>query len=109
MIGHITDQAISELRADKVFIGIRSISLDEGLTNDYLPETQTDRAIVEMTKKNILLADHTKFGRVSHAFVAPLSIVDTIVTDSQLDPEIAQKIKELGIHVLLPDRIESNT
>ena len=53
-IGHITEQALAELRADMVIMGIRAISLDQGLTNDYLPETMTDRAIMGMGKEAFL-------------------------------------------------------
>jgi len=47
-IGHITEQALSEVRADKVIIGTRGVSLEHGLTNDYLQETLTDRAIMKI-------------------------------------------------------------
>ena len=46
-IGHITEQALVEVRADKVFMGTRGVSLEHGLTNDYLQETLTDRAILK--------------------------------------------------------------
>ena len=61
-IGHITEQSLSEVRADKVFIGTRAISLEHGLTHEYLPETMTDRAILKAGKEIIVIADHTKFG-----------------------------------------------
>ena len=40
-IGHISEQVLTEVRVDKVFIGVRAINIEEGLTNDYLPETLT--------------------------------------------------------------------
>src|SRR5512138_446245 len=46
-IGHITEQALTEVRVDKVFMGTRGLSLEHGLTNDYLQETLTDRAILK--------------------------------------------------------------
>ena len=45
LIGHIADQALKELRVDKVIMGIQAISIQDGLSNDYLPEVMTDRAI----------------------------------------------------------------
>jgi DeoR family transcriptional regulator of aga operon len=53
-IGHITEQALAEVRADKVFIGTRAISLEHGLTHEYLPETMTDRAILKAGKECII-------------------------------------------------------
>src|SRR5512135_357793 len=71
-IGHITEQSLAEVRADKVFIGVRAINITEGLTNDYLPETLTDRAILNIGKQKIVVADHTKFGRTSTVKLVPI-------------------------------------
>lgn len=100
-IGHITEQALAEVRADTVILGIRAISLDHGLTNDYLPEAMTDRAILRAGKRVILVADHTKFARVSTAYVAPVSAVHTIVTDPHTTPDLIQDLRELEIEVIL--------
>ncbi len=69
-IGHITEQALSEVRADKVFMGARGVSLEHGLTNDYLQETMTDRAILRIGREVVIVADHTKINRVATAFLA---------------------------------------
>jgi len=100
-IGHISEQALKELRVDKVIAGIRAISLDQGLTNDYLPETMTDRAIMGMGKELIIVADHTKCDRVSMVFVAPLSKVDTLITTRETSETFLQSIVDKGIKVLL--------
>jgi DeoR family transcriptional regulator, aga operon transcriptional repressor len=100
-IGHIAQQAIGELRADKVFMGIRAISLDQGLTNDYLPETMTDRAIMGVGRQVIIVADYTKCERVSTAYVAPLESIDVLVTTKESTQEFVQSLIEKGINVLL--------
>jgi DeoR family transcriptional regulator of aga operon len=100
-IGHLTEQALSEVRADKVIIGIRAISLDQGLTNDHLPETQTDRAILSAGRDTIIVADHTKCGVISTAFLAPLTAMHTLVTDDKTDTEFIQALQAQGIEVLV--------
>lgn len=100
-IGHITEQALAEVRADKVLLGIRAVSLEHGLTNDYLPETMTDRAILQAGREVILLADHTKFGRVAAARLAPLESVHTLVTDSETPPDFLDAARERGLRVLV--------
>ncbi len=101
MIGHITEQAIAELRADKVIMGIQAVDLQQGLTNAYLPETMTDRAIVNLAPQLILVADHTKFGRIAPSLVAPLEAVHTVVTDAKIDPQIVRDLQEAGIRVIV--------
>jgi DeoR family transcriptional regulator, aga operon transcriptional repressor len=100
-IGHITEQALSEIRADKVIMGTRGVSLEHGLTNDYLQETLTDRAILKIAREVIIVADHTKVNRVATALLAPLESMQTFVTDSKADRKFIQALKKNGIQVIV--------
>ena len=99
-IGHLAVQSLAELRMSKIIFGIRGIDAIQGLTNDYLPETMTDRAILSAGKHVIIVADHTKLGRSAPAFVAPLSAVDILVTDSTADSTLCQAIASIGVRVI---------
>lgn len=100
-IGHITEQALAEIRADKVIIGTRGVSLEHGMTNDYLQETLTDRAIMKIGREVIVLADHTKVNRVATALLAPLDSMQTFITDSNADKKFVQALKKQGINVIV--------
>lgn len=100
MVGHITEQALKEVRLGKVILGMQAISLEDGLTNDFLPEVMTDRAIIEMASELIVVADHTKFGKVASAYVASLDRVTKLVTDTEADPAILKAIEALGVEVI---------
>lgn len=98
-IGHITEQALAEVRADKVIIGVHAISLENGLTNDYLPETMTDRAILRAGREVVVVADHTKIDTVSTAFLAPLTSIHTFVTDRATSQDFLGSLEQLGVTV----------
>jgi DeoR family transcriptional regulator of aga operon len=100
-IGHITEQALAEVRADKVFIGTRAISLEHGLTHEYLPETLTDRAILRSGNEIIVVADHTKFGRAATVLLSPLETIHTIVTDRETPGDFIEAVQRRGIRVIL--------
>ncbi len=100
-IGHITEQALAEVRVDKVIVGTRGISLEHGLTNDYLQETLTDRAILKIGREVIIVADHTKVNRVATALLASLDSMQTFVTDSKADKKFIQTLKKQGIEVIV--------
>ncbi len=100
-IGHITEQALSEVRADKVFMGARGVSLEHGLTNDYLQETMTDRAILRIGREVVIVADHTKINRVATAFLASVDKIHTLVTDKDADKEFVKAIKKQNVNVIL--------
>jgi len=101
LIGHITEQALSELRADKVILGIRAIDAEQGLTSAYLPETMTDRAILRVGREVIVVADHTKCATVSTAVVAPITSVHTLITDNGAPHEFLQAVRAQGVRVLV--------
>ncbi len=100
-IGHITEQALAEIRVDKVFMGTRGVSLEHGLTNDYLPETLTDRAILKIGREVIIVADYSKVNRVSTALLARLDAVSTFVTNEKTDKKFLQALKKQGIDVIV--------
>jgi DeoR/GlpR family transcriptional regulator of sugar metabolism len=100
-IGHITELALAEVRVEKVIVGTRGVSLEHGLTNDYLQETLTDRAILKIGREVVIVADHTKINRVSTALLAPLESMQTFVTDSKADKKFIQVLKKNGINVIV--------
>jgi DeoR family transcriptional regulator, aga operon transcriptional repressor len=100
LIGHLTEDALKEIHVDRVLMGIHAVDLQRGLTSDYLPETMTDRAILKAGREVMILADHTKCGRVSTAFVAPVTAMQTFVTDHLAPPPFVQALEEQGIRVL---------
>ncbi len=99
-IGHLTEQALREFRLDKVFIGVRALDIHEGLTNDYLPEAQTDRSILRAARQAILVADHTKCGRIAPVFLSPLKAIHTFITDIQTPPAFLEALTQAGIVTL---------
>jgi DeoR/GlpR family transcriptional regulator of sugar metabolism len=101
ILGHITENTLLEVRVDKVFMGMQAISLEEGLTTDHMPEVATTRKILDKAAEVIVLADHTKFGRVAAAYIAPLNRITTLITDSKTDPRILAHLQEAGIQVVI--------
>jgi len=99
-IGQITEQALAGVDVDRVILGTRAIDLQQGLTNDYLPETLTDRAILAAGREVIVVADHSKCGSVSTAFLAPLSAMQFLVTDTGTPQEFVAALQAQGIRVV---------
>jgi DeoR/GlpR family transcriptional regulator of sugar metabolism len=100
-VGHLAEQALHELRPQKVIMGIRAISLESGLTNDFLPEVSTDRFIIHSAPEVILVADHTKFGKISTALIAPITAVHKLITDADIPEHILKSLRDLGLEVCL--------
>lgn len=101
MHGHLTLQAIQQVRADRLFYGIEALSSEHGLTHSQLLEISTDRALIAACGQTIVLADHTKFGKVASGVVVPLSEVQVIVTGRELAQEHRDEMHRLNIQVVL--------
>ncbi len=98
--GYFAEQMVQDFRADKVFMGIRAIDLNSGFTNDNLQESILDRKIMTMAPKVIIVADHSKFCRVSTVVVGPVTNADIIITDQQTPFEIVEELRRLNIEVI---------
>lgn len=99
LLGHLTEQASHDLRADRLFTGVSAIDLERGCMSDHVPETRTDRAMRDIAREVVVLADSSKFDTVAPAFMFGLDAVATIVTDEGIRPEMRAALAERGIAV----------
>lgn len=101
LLGHIAELSLPEIRYDKVFMGMQAVSIIDGLTTDHLPEVTTTRRIIENGRELIVLADYTKLGKTAAAFIAPIQVMHTLITDDKADEKFLQELKNTGIQVVI--------
>lgn len=101
MEGYLAQLCLKELHANKVVMGARAVNFQQGLMLDKVSEVETFRGSMRIADEVILVVDHSKFEQVATAVLAPLTSVDWIVTDNGTPPEIAGKLQDLGIEVVL--------
>jgi DeoR family fructose operon transcriptional repressor len=101
MLGHLAERALGELRADTLFMGVGAIDPQRGLMNDSVPEILTDRALRNSSRNCVVLADSSKFWQVAPAFVFGLSEINTVITDSCVDPADVVSLKVHNIRVIV--------
>ena len=101
MIGHLAEQALGNLHADKVVLGVQGISALDGLTGDDLSRVRMAQMLLEAVPEVIVVADHTKFGRVCTARIAPLDRADVIVTGRETPTSALWELAELDVRVVL--------
>lgn len=99
-VGTWAERALADVFADVAFLGINGVTVEQGLTTPDLAEAGVKRALVAAARRTVVLTDHTKFGRADFAQVAPLAAVDTIITDSDLAPELVDEIESAGPRVV---------
>lgn len=99
--GHLTEWGVHQFRADKLFYGVEAINLQHGVTHSQIVEVGTDRALASAATQVIVLADHTKFGKVAPAFVLALEKIHILVSDRDLSDEIVRSLAANQVKVIL--------
>ena len=100
LLGHLTLQAMQDLRADAAFHGTFGIDLEHGLTGAYMQEVETDRRIIAAARELIVLADHSKFGQTGSVRLLPFEAVSKVITDTEAPPAAVEAIRARSITVL---------
>lgn len=99
-VGSWAERELADIHADVAFLGTNGLSVEHGLTTPDLAEAAVKRALVANARRTVVLTDHSKIGRVEFAHVVPLSQVDTIITDSGVEPELVEELEAAGPRVV---------
>jgi DeoR/GlpR family transcriptional regulator of sugar metabolism len=109
LIGHLTDRATRDLRADVVFMGASAVDLEHGFMTEEVGEIQTDRAMRGIARDCVILADASKFDRVAPGFMFGFDQVGTLVTDERLRPAMRSALGERGLTVVVAPSVDLST
>ena len=104
----VGEQAAESLRGfycDKYFLSADGIDLERGMMTTNIEEASLARINIKNSRKVIALIDSSKFQSKGITTIAPLTAIDTLVTDSGIPAEILEKIKGLGVYVIVADQI----
>ncbi len=81
-------------------MSVDGISTRAGLTTYYYDEADVCRAMVKRVKQVIVLGDIAKVGCETFTKVAPLDIVDAVVTNKGANPEELKEFKRRDIDII---------
>jgi len=100
-VGSQAVEMIKKFNASKAFIGVNGISIDNGLTTPDFEEAQIKKAMLSSARERIVLTDHTKFDKVAVCKIAPISMIDCIITDRGVDAAYVAALEENDCRVIL--------
>jgi DeoR family fructose operon transcriptional repressor len=98
-VGPLADQAIAGVHVDKLFLGANGVDFEKGVTTPNLLEAQTKRTMIERATEVILVADHTKFGRVTFGHICDVHRIHRLITDDRLPADTVNALTGLGVRV----------
>ncbi len=105
IVGALAEENMDAFHADVGFISMSGVSLSGGLTDFGMEEISIKKKIMKNTAVNYVLADSSKFERISMVRIGALQDVDGIVTDSRLPASIEDAYRKKGIAIYHKERI----
>lgn len=94
-------QALSEIRVNKTFMGVTAIDCEYGHSCASQAEAQVKKKLVMAAKQRIGLVDHSKFGKQAFVHLGPVTDFTTIITDSETDPKQIAGLRKAGVEVVV--------
>ncbi|MCK5738626.1 DeoR/GlpR transcriptional regulator [bacterium] len=101
-IGPHAVEVVKSVHADWFIASVGGIDA-KGLTNTDLLTVEIERQMMQQSQRNMLLVDHTKFGKKALTFFTDFDSVDIIITDRQPAPEIADRLKQSDVQLEIAD------
>jgi DeoR family transcriptional regulator, fructose operon transcriptional repressor len=108
-LGPLAIATMQSIRVRTAILGAGGI-VPEGIYNSNLLLVETERQMMSCGQEVMIVADHTKFGRLALARLCGLEDVDSIVVDSGLGDEHRAMLEGAGvaIHVAPPREGQNN-
>ena len=99
-VGFSTQEALSNISTNAVFMAATGVSLERGLTNTTYLEAEIKRKVVKKKKKVILMADQSKFDYSSTITFFNFEDLYAVVTDSKPSSKYLDAIQKNGIQLI---------
>ena len=89
------------LFVDKLFLATGGISPAFELTYPGINDIPVKNAMIQVARETYLLADSSKFGKVSFASLGSMKGIHVLITDAGIDPDTADRIRAMGVQVII--------
>lgn len=100
VLGPLCEHMLAAVAADVLVMGIGGVTAD-GFSNNNTLVVGSERKMIDVARRVIIVADSSKFGRPAMTPLAPLDIADTVVSDVNLAAEHQEMLVRAGIEVVL--------
>lgn len=105
--GDFSTECLSQVYADKFFLGVDGISIKYGFTFPLKTEANIVRTMMKRTRGPIyVVADHSKWGTVSTYEVAQIGAIHGLITDKTLNIATRDDLASYSVEVLIADENE---
>jgi DeoR family transcriptional regulator of aga operon len=91
---------LDDVYLDKVFLSVTGLDAERGATTLETDEALLYRKMLRQAKQVIVVADSSKLGKVSPAFICPVSEINILITNAGVAEETLAPFERQGIRIL---------
>jgi DeoR family transcriptional regulator, glycerol-3-phosphate regulon repressor len=102
LIGDMTTSAIRQFKFDIGVIGCSAIDEDGDILDFDVSEVGVSRAILNQSRRAMLIADHSKFKRAAPARIASLEDIDVFFTDLPVNARLKANCEKWQTRIVTP-------
>ncbi len=106
LVGPPSLWVLDRLHIDTLFLGANGIDLRAGYTTPILAEAETNAAMIRKASRVVMVADHSKFGRVTLATMASIEAAHVLITDAAAPRAILERIRRRNVQVVVAGKRE---
>ncbi|MEZ8099645.1 DeoR/GlpR family DNA-binding transcription regulator [Vibrio bivalvicida] len=97
--GQVAESALRSYDFDQLFIGADGVDLDRGTTT-FNELVGLSKVMAEVSREVIVMVESEKIGRKIPNLELAWEVIDILITNKDLDPELKTKIESHGVKVL---------
>ncbi|MEC1374572.1 DeoR/GlpR family DNA-binding transcription regulator [Heyndrickxia oleronia] len=91
----------SQLNIQKAFICASGITIEKGISDYNMEEAITRKKMIELSNEIYVAADSTKFGKNVTIGIAPLSEIDYVITDHNINKLFINQFKQTNTNLIV--------
>ncbi len=96
-VGPTAERFFREFNVQKLFLSGIGFTIETGVTDPQMIDTQVKRAMIAAAEQSIVLMDASKFGVRSFTPVISLQEMTCMVTDARLPSSFQQKLTDMNV------------
>jgi DeoR family transcriptional regulator of aga operon len=101
LVGEQTAESLRSFYCDKYFLSADGIDVEQGMLTTNIEEAALARINIKNSKQVIALIDSSKFMSKGITAIAPLSKINTLITDGGIPSHTLEEIRNLGVTVIV--------
>ncbi len=101
MVGPQAEKSLRNFNVDKAFLGVDGFDTRNGIFTPNVEEARLNEIMIEISREVILLADSSKFGKRSFAFICSINQIDKVITDNGIPEDDLKRLQDAGVEVII--------